>query len=161
MAILQPYKKTSKSFMVWKLVSFTDSKKSIKKIKDVSKEQRGVIQSLKKYSKLSGRPFLLGELKHDGKQPNITVVSPCGTFMNSSLAIAADKAFIQKYTDAVGNIDISSSSWTSDKLDVKPIQAYGPRPPDEDIAWSQNSWRRKTWNWVAAPSLNYHHDRKA
>ena len=66
MAILQPYKKTSKSFMVWKLVSFTDSKKSIKKIKDVSKEQRGVIQSLKKYSKLSGRPFLLGELKHDG-----------------------------------------------------------------------------------------------
>lgn len=77
---------------------------------------------------------MLGELKHDGKQPNITVVSPCGTFMNSSLAIAADKAFIQKYTDAVGNIDISSSSWTSDKLDVKPIQAYGPRPPDEDIA---------------------------
>ena len=46
-------------------------------------------------------------------QSNITVVSSCGTFMNSRLAIAADKAFIQKYTNTVGNIDTSSSSWTS------------------------------------------------
>ena len=82
----------------------------IKEIKDASKEQREVTQSLKKYSKPTG-PLLLGEL--DAMvQSYIKAVSSHGAIMNSSLSITAGKVLIQKYPNAVGNIDIDSSSWT-------------------------------------------------
>ena len=82
----------------------------IKEIKDASKEQREVTQSLKKYSKPTG-PLLLGEL--DAMvQSYIKAVSSHGTLANSSLSVASGKALIQKCRDAVGNIDIDSSSWT-------------------------------------------------
>ena len=67
----------------------------IKEIKDASKEQQEVTQSLKKYSKPTGRPLLLGEL--DAMvQSYIKAVSSRGALVNSSLAIAAGKALIQK-----------------------------------------------------------------
>ena len=80
----------------------------IKEIKDASKEQREVTQSLKKYSKPTG-PLLLGEL--DAMvQSYIKAVSSRGALV--SLAIAAGKALIHKYPNVVGNINIVSSSWT-------------------------------------------------
>ena len=79
--------------------------RAIKEIKDASKEQ-----SLKKYSKPTGRPVLLGELDVM-VQSYIKAVSSRSALVNSSLAIAAGKALIQKYPNAVGNIDIDSSSW--------------------------------------------------
>ena len=83
----------------------------IKEIKDASKEQREVTQSLKKYPKPTRRPLLLGEL--DAMvQSYIQAVNSRGTLVNSSLAIAVCKALIQKCLHAVGNIDIDSSSWT-------------------------------------------------
>ena len=45
-------------------------------------------------------------------QSYIKAVSSRGALVNSSLAIAAGKALIQKYPNSVGNIDINSSSWT-------------------------------------------------
>ena len=45
-------------------------------------------------------------------QSYIKTVSSHGALVNSSLALAAGKALIQKYLKAVGNIDIDSSSWT-------------------------------------------------
>ena len=54
-------------------------------------------------------PLLLGKL--DAKvQLYIKAVSSRGAIVNSSLAIAAGKALIQKYPNAVGNIDIDSST---------------------------------------------------
>ena len=72
----------------------------IKEKKDASKDQREVTQPLKKYSKSTGHPILLAELD-----------AMVQSYMNSSLAIATGKALIQKYPNAVGNIDIDSSSW--------------------------------------------------
>ena len=72
----------------------------IKEKKDASKDQREVTQPLKKYSKSTGHPILLAELD-----------AMVQSYMNSSLAIATGKALIQKYPNAVGNIDIDSPSW--------------------------------------------------
>ena len=83
----------------------------IKEIKDASKEQQEVTQSLKKYSKPTGRSVLLGELDVM-VQSYIKAVSSRSALVNSSLAIVAGKALIQKYPNAVGNIDSDSSSWT-------------------------------------------------
>ena len=65
-----------------------------KEIKDASKEQREVTQSLKKYSKLRGRPYLLGDLDVMVKS-YIKALSSPGALMNSSLAIFAGKALIK------------------------------------------------------------------
>ena len=87
-----------------------------KEIKDASKEQRQVTQSLKKFSKPTRRSLLLGEL--DAMvQSYIQAVSSRGTLVNSSLAIATCEALIQKYPNAVGNIDIDSSSWAKSLLE--------------------------------------------
>ena len=43
-------------------------------------------------------------------QSYIKAVSSCGALVNLNQAIAAGRALIQKYPDAVGNIDIDSPS---------------------------------------------------
>ena len=83
----------------------------IKEIKDASKEQQEVPQSLKQYSKPRGCPLLLGELD-EMVQSYIKAVSSRDALVNLSLAIAAGKALIQKYSNAVRNIDIDLSKWT-------------------------------------------------
>ena len=72
------------------------------------------MQSLKKHSKPTGHPLVLGELDTMVQSyiKDIKAVSSHGALVNSSLAIATGKALIQKYPNAVGNIDIDTSSWT-------------------------------------------------
>ena len=82
--------------------------REIKEIKDASKEQREDTQSLKKYSNYSFARWTC----RDGSII-YQAVSSHGALVNSSLAIVAGKALIQKYPNAVGNIDIDSSSWTN------------------------------------------------
>ena len=85
--------------------------RAIKEIKDASKEQREVTQSLKKYSKSTRRPLLLGE-RDAMVQSYVKELSSRGTLLNPTLAIAAAKALIQKCPNTVENINIDSLSWT-------------------------------------------------
>ena len=54
---------------------------------------------------------MLGELD-EMVQSYIKAVSSRDALVNLSLAIAAGKALIQKYSNAVRNIDIDLSKWT-------------------------------------------------
>ena len=85
--------------------------RAIKEIKDASKEQREVTQSLKKYSKSTRRPLLLGE-RDAMAQSYVKELSSRGTLVNPTLAIAAAKALIQKCPNTVENINIDSLSCT-------------------------------------------------
>ena len=127
----------------------------IKKIKDASKKQREVKQLMKKHSKPTNRPLLLGELD-EMVQSYIKAVDSRGALMNSSLAITAGEALVQKYPYAVGNID--SSSWarsifkrmgcvrrikTSSKVKIPD----GTRPEIEFRSWNSHH-DRKAYSWL-------------
>ena len=110
---------------------------------------------MKKHSKPTNRPLLLGELD-ETVQSYIKAVGSRGALVNSSLAITAGEALVQKYPDAVGNID--SSSWarsifkrmgcvrrikTSSKVKIPD----GTRPEIEFRSWNSHH-DRKAYSWL-------------
>ena len=82
----------------------------MKEVKDASKEKRTVLQSLPKYYLRTGHPLMLGEIDQM-VQTYIKAVSSRGGLVTRTLANAAAKAFMARYPNLVGNIDVDSSSW--------------------------------------------------
>ena len=70
---------------------------------------------------------MLGELD-EMVQSYIKAVSSRDALVNLSLAIAAGKALIQKYSNAVRNIDIDLSKWTKSLFKR---MGYGVRSLDD------------------------------
>lgn len=83
----------------------------ISELKTATKEKRHAVQSLKRYTKKTGRPLLLSELDLM-VQSYIYSRSSRGTLITRALAKAAARAIIDQHPGVVEkNIDIESSSW--------------------------------------------------
>lgn len=86
-------------------------KKVQQELSKAAEENRAPSKVIAKYAAPTGRPLLLGEL--DAMiQTYITSISSRGCVVNSVIAKSAAKALIARYPDAVGNVDIESSTWT-------------------------------------------------
>ena len=85
-------------------------KKVQQELSKAAEENRAPSKVIAKYAVPTGRPLLLGEL--DAMiQTYITSISSRGCVVNSVIAKSAAKALIERYPDAVGNVDIESSAW--------------------------------------------------
>ena len=74
------------------------------------KERIDESKKIEKYTRKTGRPYLLGELD-ELVQQRIRALSKKGHVINTSIANATAKALISKYPHIAGDIDINSSRW--------------------------------------------------
>ena len=75
-----------------------------------SKEEAEKERIIKKYTKKTGRPYLLGELDEMVRKYLVSL-SKRGGVVNTTVANATAKALMSKYPHVVGEIDIDSSRW--------------------------------------------------
>ena len=88
----------------------TFKKKYYELLREKSKEELDQSQSVPKYSRKTGRPFLLGELDEMVRKYLLTL-SKRGGVINTTVANATAKALMSKYPHIVGQVDVDSSRW--------------------------------------------------
>ena len=87
-------------------------KKVEAELKKASKEKREPSKVIVKYSSPTGRPLMLGQLD-SLVQTYLTEQIQWGCVINASIANATARALIQRFPQAVGNIDLESTAWAS------------------------------------------------
>ena len=78
----------------------------MRKCKEKLKESKNIT----KYTRKTGRPYLLGELD-EMVQKHIRSLSKKGSVINTTVANATTKALISKYFYVAGDTDVISSRW--------------------------------------------------
>ena len=84
--------------------------KYYEELKYKTKEDCEASQSIRKYSRQTGRPYLLGDLDEMVKTYLLTL-SKRGGVINTTVANETAKALMSKYPHVVGEIDVDSSRW--------------------------------------------------
>ena len=83
-------------------------KKYYEELSRHTKEELETSQRIRKYSKQTGRPLLLGELDEMVRKYLLSL-SERGGVVNTTVANAAVKALMNKYPHVVGQVDVDLS----------------------------------------------------